>query len=69
MTKIDERKNIIVSLKANYGERNNGIEKRIQSLKITSSFNFILTIFFGLILLTSIISGLLGYEYFRWQKI
>lgn len=67
-TKIDERKNIIISLKTNYGERKKGIEKRIQYLKIMSSINLILTIFCGGILLLSIISGQFGNELFKWQK-
>ena len=67
-TKIDERKNIIISLKTNYGERKKGIEKRIQYLKIMSSINLILIIFCGGILLVSIISGQFGNELIKWQK-
>ena len=67
-TKIDERKNIIVSLKSNYGERTKGLEKRIQDLKIMSSIKLVLTIFCGGILILSIISGQFGNELFKWQK-
>jgi len=67
-TKIDERKNIIVSLKSNYGERTKGLEKRIQDLKIMSSIKLVSTIFCGGILILSIISGQFGNELFKWQK-
>jgi len=68
MRKIDERKNIIVSLKSNYGERKKGIDKRIQYLKGMTILNLILTIFCGGIILTSIILEPLGYDFFKWQK-
>tara|TARA_R110001632_G_scaffold232256_2_gene372594 strand:+ start:4692 stop:5291 length:600 start_codon:yes stop_codon:yes gene_type:complete len=67
-TKIEERKNIIVSLKSNYGERKNGIEKRIQYLKGISILNLTLTLFCGGIIISSILSELLGYNFFKWQK-
>ncbi|SHJ85243.1 hypothetical protein SAMN04487911_1459 [Arenibacter nanhaiticus] len=68
MTKIDERKNIIVSLKSNYGERKKGVEKRIKYLKGMNILNLILTILCGGIILTSIILEPFGFEVFKWQK-
>ena len=68
MTKIDERKNIIVSLKSIYGERKKGIDKHIQNLKILSFMHILLSILCFGILLTSIISEQFGYEFFKWQK-
>jgi len=68
MTKIDERKNIIVSLKSNYGERKKGIDKRIQYLKGMTILDLVLTTFCGGIVLLSIILEPLGYEFFKWQK-
>ncbi len=68
MTKIEERKNIIVSLKSNYGERKKGIEKRIQYLKGMNILNLTLTIFCGGIILMSIILEPFGFEFFKWQK-
>jgi hypothetical protein len=68
MTKIDERKNIIVSLKSNYGERKKGIDKRIQYLKGMAILDLLLTTFCGGIVLLSIILEPLGYEFFKWQK-
>jgi len=68
MTKIDERKNIIVSLKSNYGERKKGIDKRIQYLKGMTILDLVLTTFCGGIVLLSIILEPLGYEFFKCQK-
>ena len=68
MTKIDERKNIIVSLKSNYGERKKGIDKRIQYLKGMNILNLTLAILCGGIILASIILEPLGFEFFKWQK-
>jgi hypothetical protein len=68
ITKIDERKNIIVSLKSNYGERKKGIDKHIQNLKILSFMHILLSILCFGSLLTSIISEQFGYEFFKWQK-
>ncbi len=67
-SKIDERKNIIVSLKPIYGERKKGIDKRIRDLMIMSSVNLILTVFCGGMIFASIISEQLGYEFYNWDK-
>jgi len=68
MTKIDERKNIIVSLKSSLGEPKKGIEKRFQFLKGMTILNLTLTIFSAGILVLSIISNLFNYEIFKWEK-
>ena len=68
MTKIDERKNIIVSLKSTYKEENKGIEKRIQFLKGMTILNLILTIISAGILILSVFAEIFGYEIFKWQK-
>ncbi len=68
MTKIDERKNIIVSLKSSFGEPKKGIEKRFQFLKGMTILNLTLTIFSAGILVLSIISNLFNYEIFKWEK-
>ncbi len=67
-TKINERKNIIISLKSNYGERNKGIDKHIQTLQILSFMHIALSILCFGILLTSIISEQLGYEVYKWEN-
>ena len=67
-TKIDERKNIIVSLKSSYGEKNKGIEKRIHFLKLMSIINIILVIFSAGILFLSIVSEQFGIGFFKWEK-
>ncbi len=67
-TKIVERKNIIVSLKSNYGEPKKGIDKRIQFLKRMTILDLVMTIFSGGVVLLSIISDTLGFEIFKWQK-
>lgn len=67
-TKIDERKNIIVSLKSSYGEKNKGIEKRIHFLKLMSIINIILIIFSAGILFLSIVSEQFGIGFFKWEK-
>ncbi|NLP59504.1 hypothetical protein [Lutibacter sp. B1] len=67
-TKIDARKNIIVSLKSNYGERNKGIERHIQTLKVLILMHIVLSILsFGFIF-TSLISEYFGYENYKWQN-
>jgi hypothetical protein len=43
--KMNERKNIIISLKSNFGEPKNGIEKRLSFLKGMTILNLTLTIF------------------------
>ncbi|QXP72357.1 hypothetical protein H0I31_00630 [Tenacibaculum sp. AHE15PA] len=65
---MNDRKNIIISFKSNYGERKKGIEKRIQYLKGMSILNLVLTLLCGGILISSIISELFGYTIFRWEK-
>ncbi|MDP3358939.1 MAG: hypothetical protein Q8S41_06265 [Lutibacter sp.] len=67
-TKIDERKNIIISLKPTYGDRNKGIEKRIQYLKSFSFINIILCILSGGIVTFSIMADLIGNNLFKWEK-
>ena len=66
--KMNERKNIIISLKSNFGEPKNGIEKRISFLKGMTILNLTLTIFSAGILVLSIISELFNYEIFEWKK-
>lgn len=65
---MEERKNIISSLKSNYGERKKGIKKRIQLLKGMNILNLMLTILCGGIIIFSIILEPLGFEVFKWQK-
>jgi hypothetical protein len=66
--KINERKNIIVSLKSSIGEPKKGIEKRIKFLKGMTILNLILTLISVGILVLSIISKLFDYEIIKWQK-
>ena len=68
ITQIDIRKNIIVSLKSSYFGGKKNIEKKIQYLEFMSSLNIIVTTLIGGILLASMISSLLGNEFFNWQK-
>jgi len=68
MTKIDERKNIIVSLKSNYREENKGIDRRIKYLRNMSVLNTVMSIIFGGIILISIISEQFGFEILKWEK-
>ena len=65
---MNERKNIIISLKSNFGEPKNGIEKRLSFLKGMTILNLILTLFSAGILVLSIISELFNYEIFEWKK-
>ena len=67
-SKIDQRKNIIISLKPAFGERKKGIDKRINFLGLMSSINLIFFLFSGGVICASIISEQLGYEFFKWQK-
>ena len=69
MTKIDERKNIIVSLKPTYKEENKGIEKRIQFLKGMTLVHIVLTIISAGIIVLSILAEIVDYEIFKWQKL
>jgi hypothetical protein len=66
--KMNERKNIIISLKSNFGEPKNGIEKRLSFLKGMTILNLTLTLFSAGILILSIISELFNYEIFEWKK-
>ncbi len=66
--KMNERKNIIFSLKSNFGEPKNGIEKRLSFLKGMTILNLTLTLFSVGILVLSIISELFNYEIFEWKK-
>lgn len=66
--KMNERKNIIISLKSNFGEPKNGIEKRLSFLKEMTILNLTLTLFSAGILVLSIISELFNYEIFEWKK-
>ena len=66
--KMNDRKNIIISLKSNFGEPKNGIEKRRLFLKGMTILNLILTFFSAGILVLSIISESLNYEIFEWEK-
>jgi hypothetical protein len=66
--KMNERKNIIISLKSNFGEPKNGIEKRLSFLKGMTILNLTLTLFSAGILVLSIISELFNYEIFEWKK-
>ncbi len=67
-TKINERKNIIVSLKSRYGERNKGIEKRIRFLQFFTFLNSFVTLFCGTIILASLFLEPFGFEFFQWEK-
>jgi hypothetical protein len=68
MTKIDERKNIIISLKSNYRGEHKGIEKQIKHLRIMSLINISLSIICGGMILMSIISEQFGFEILKWEK-
>ena len=68
MQQMNERKNIIISLKSNFGEPKNGIEKRLSFLKGMTILNLTLTLFSAGILVLSIISELFNYEIFEWKK-
>ncbi len=68
MTKIEERKSIIASLKFNLGGTKRGIDKRIQYLKRISILYITLTILVGGIVLASIILEPLGFDNFKWYK-
>lgn len=67
-TNIDNRKNIIISLKSYYGERKKGIDKQIQFLKMWNFMNISITIICFGILMTSIISEQLVFDFYKWQK-
>ncbi|HEY9170615.1 MAG TPA: hypothetical protein VIN72_14075 [Lutibacter sp.] len=67
-TNIDNRKNIIISLKSYYGERKKGIDKQIQFLKKMNFMHIFVGIFCFWFLMTSIISEQINYDFFKWQK-
>ena len=67
MTKIDERKNIIITLKSMCGERKKGIDKRIQFIKGLSILNLIIAIICSGIIIATIILEPLGLGYFKWE--
>ncbi|MFL3661102.1 MAG: hypothetical protein ACI6PN_05060 [Polaribacter sp.] len=66
--KMNDRKNIIISLKSNLGKPKNGIEKRLSFLKGMTILNSTLTLFSAGILVLSIVSGLFNYQIFKWEK-
>ena len=68
MTKIDERKNIIISLKSNYRNEIKGIDKQIRNLSIMSFMNIFLSLICGGMILISIISEQFGFEILKWEK-
>ena len=68
MTKIDERRNIIESLKISHTENIAGIDKRIKNLKISSIILISLSIVSGLLILISLIAEQLGFEILKWEK-
>ncbi len=65
---MDERKNIIVSLKSSLGETPKGLKSRIKFLKILIIIYSLIMIVFAGILTLSIISGLFNNEIISWQK-
>ncbi len=65
---MDERKNIIVSLKSSVGESGTGLKTRIKLLKILIIIYSLITIVLAGILTLSIISGLFNNEIISWQK-
>lgn len=67
-TNIDNRKNIIISLKSYYGERKKGIDKQIQFLKMSNFLNISISIVCFGVLITSIISEQLEFDFYKWQK-
>ena len=68
MTKIDERRNIIESLKISHTENIAGIDRRIKNLKISSIMLISLSIVSGLLILISVIAEQLGFEILKWDK-
>ena len=66
---IDIRKNIIISLKSSsYRNQKNGLEEQIKHLKSLYILNLLLTIFCAGIVTTSILTDLLGFDIFKWEK-
>lgn len=65
-TKIEERKNIIVSLRSNYfGERDKGIDTSIKYLRTMGILNLVLAILYGGIIVLSILNEFFGFEIFK----
>jgi len=65
---LDERKNIIISLKSNYRNEIKGIDKQIRNLSIMSFMNIFLSLICGGMILISIISEQFGFEILKWEK-
>ncbi len=65
---MNERKNIIVSLKSSLGESPKGIKSRIRFLKILIIIYSSITLLFVGILTLSIISELFNTEIINWEK-
>ena len=66
---IDIRKNIIISLKSSsYRNQKKGLEEQIKHLKSMYNLNLLLTIFCAGIVTTSILTDLLGFDIFKWEK-
>lgn len=65
---MKERKEILLSVKSNYGEIKKGIDKRISYLKGMNILNGSLFIISGGVLIITILSELLGYNFFKWNK-
>ncbi|MEL4307091.1 hypothetical protein [Joostella sp. CR20] len=68
MTKIEERINIAISIKSNYGERKKGIDRQIQNLKWLITMNVVLSILFIGFIFASIFFEPLGLKVFQWHK-
>tara|TARA_R110002012_G_scaffold322105_1_gene555818 strand:+ start:25420 stop:25668 length:249 start_codon:yes stop_codon:yes gene_type:complete len=67
-TKINDRKNIIVSFKSNVSLPNKGIDKRIQSLTGLTIINSIIFLLCCFIVLSSIVLESLGLDLLKWDK-
>ena len=69
ISNIDIRKNIIISLKSShYRSQKKGLEEQIKHLKSVYILNLLLTIFCSGIVITSILTKLLGFDIFKWKK-
>ncbi|MDP5231681.1 MAG: hypothetical protein NWQ38_14915 [Cellulophaga sp.] len=66
--KINERKNLIVSLKSNLSLPNRGIDKRIQNLTGLNIFNGFISVLCIAIVLYVIIFESLGSAFIKWDK-
>ena len=65
---MNERKNIITSLKSSLGEQKKGIEKRLLLLKGIFFLNVIQTVISAGVRAVTIISELFNYEIIEWKK-